>query len=68
MQFGSVLNMRSRLSEAGEGKTILIGLSGHGHFDLAAYDSYLSGSMRDFEYSTEAVAAAMADLPLVPAG
>jgi tryptophan synthase beta chain len=54
--------------EAGEGRTILIGLSGHGHFDLAAYDSYLSGSMRDYEYPAEAVAAAIADLPAIPAG
>jgi tryptophan synthase beta chain len=42
-------------------------LSGHGHFDLAAYDSYLSGSIKDFEYPAEAVAQAIADLPAVPA-
>lgn len=53
--------------ESGETKTILFGLCGHGHFDLAAYDSYLSGSMQDLEYPTEAVEAAMADLPNVPA-
>jgi tryptophan synthase beta chain len=56
-----------RAKEAGEDKTILIGLSGHGHFDLAAYDSYLSGSIVDLEYPAEAVATAMADLPKVPA-
>jgi tryptophan synthase beta chain len=52
--------------ESGEEKTILFGLSGHGHFDLAAYDSYLSGSMQDLEYPAEAVQAAIADLPAVP--
>ena len=31
--------------EAGEKKVILFNLSGHGHFDMAAYDSYLSGTM-----------------------
>ena len=31
--------------EAGEKKVILFNLSGHGHFDMAAYDSYLSGKM-----------------------
>lgn len=31
--------------EAGEKKVILFNLSGHGHFDLAAYESYLSGKM-----------------------
>ena len=54
--------------EAGEAKTILFGLSGHGHFDLSAYDSYLGGSMQDLEYPEEAVEAAMADLPVVPVG
>jgi tryptophan synthase beta chain len=31
--------------ESGEKKVILFNLSGHGHFDLGAYDSYLSGTM-----------------------
>jgi tryptophan synthase beta chain len=31
--------------ESGEKKVILFNLSGHGHFDLAAYESYISGSM-----------------------
>ncbi len=31
--------------ESGEKKIILFNLSGHGHFDLSAYDAYLSGSM-----------------------
>ena len=33
--------------EAGEERTILFGLSGHGHFDLAAYDAYLGGTLED---------------------
>lgn len=32
---------------SGEKKTILFNLSGHGHFDMSAYDSYFSGSMKD---------------------
>jgi tryptophan synthase beta chain len=31
--------------ESGEKKVILFNLSGHGHFDLSAYDAYLSGKM-----------------------
>jgi len=31
--------------ESGEKKVILFGLSGHGHFDLTAYESYLAGTM-----------------------
>jgi tryptophan synthase beta chain len=45
----------------GTPRTILFGLSGHGHFDLAAYEKYLAGSLEDFEYTPierkEAVAA-----------
>jgi tryptophan synthase beta chain len=53
--------------EAGQPKTILFGLSGHGHFDLSAYDSYLSGSLQDYEHPAEAIEAALAELPAVPA-
>lgn len=31
--------------ESGEKKVILFNLSGHGHFDLGAYDAYISGTM-----------------------
>ncbi len=33
--------------KSGEEKTILFNLSGHGHFDMSAYDSYFSGEMKD---------------------
>lgn len=33
--------------KSGEKKTILFNLSGHGHFDMSAYDSYFSGEMKD---------------------
>ena len=36
---------------AGEDKTILFNLSGHGHFDLAAYDAYNSGELKDFDFA-----------------
>ncbi len=50
-----------------EGKTrvILFNLSGHGHFDLGAYDAYFAGKLEDFEYPREAVARSMARLPQV---
>lgn len=32
----------------GEKKVILFNLSGHGHFDLSAYETYLSGTMEDY--------------------
>lgn len=54
-----------RCRETGEEKCILIGYSGHGHFDLAAYDQYLSGEMSDYELPQEAIDAAVKDLPEV---
>jgi tryptophan synthase beta chain len=55
-----------KCKEAGEAKTILLAHSGHGHFDLAAYDSYLSGKLDDYEYPEEKVKEALAHLPEVP--
>jgi len=52
--------------ESGKAKTILLAHSGHGHFDLAAYDEYLSGRMQDYEYPEEKVKEALAQLPEVP--
>ena len=34
--------------EANESRTILFNLSGHGHFDMAAYDKYFTGQLEDF--------------------
>jgi tryptophan synthase beta chain len=51
--------------EAGESKVILTALCGHGHLDLAAYEQYLSGEMVDYELPEEAVAAAMAEVPVL---
>jgi len=48
-----------------EKRVILFNLSGHGHFDLAAYDAYLSGELEDFDYPAEDVKAAMKNLPKV---
>ncbi len=49
----------------GEKRVILFNLSGHGNFDMAAYESYLNGSLEDYEYPAEAVEEAMSSLPKV---
>jgi len=49
--------------EEGRPRVIVFCLTGHGHFDLGAYDNYLSGKLQDFEYPDEEVARAMAALP-----
>lgn len=53
---------------SGQAKTILFNLSGHGHFDLAAYDAYFSGKLVDYEHPQERIEAALRDLPAVGAG
>jgi len=57
-----------KCKESGEAKTILIAHSGHGHFDLASYDAYLSGKMQDYEFPEDKVKEALAQLPQVPKG
>jgi len=49
----------------GEKRVILFNLSGHGHFDMMAYQAYLNGELEDFEYPTEAIQEAMQHLPQV---
>ncbi|HET8535983.1 MAG TPA: TrpB-like pyridoxal phosphate-dependent enzyme, partial [Solirubrobacteraceae bacterium] len=53
--------------EAGEERVILFNLCGHGHFDLAAYDAYLAGTLEDPEFSESDMEAALARLPEAPA-
>lgn len=51
--------------DKGEKRVILFNLSGHGNFDMAAYEAYLGGQLEDFEYPAEAVRDAMEKLPRV---
>jgi tryptophan synthase beta chain len=53
--------------EAGDERTILFGLCGHGHFDLAAYDAFLAGKLEDPEFSESDMEDALARLPEAPA-
>jgi len=51
--------------EKGEKRTILFNLSGHGHFDLSAYQAYMSGNLEDYALPEENIQAALAQLPTV---
>lgn len=48
--------------ESGEEKTILFNLSGHGHFDMTAYDDYLAGKIKDVDYPQEMIDQSIARL------
>ena len=49
----------------GEKRVILFNLSGHGNFDMASYQAYLSGQLEDYAYPEEAIRAALETLPKV---
>lgn len=51
-----------RCKETGEEKTILFLLCGHGHFDMQAFDDYLSGNLQPYEYPEEKVIESMRKL------
>ncbi len=46
-----------------EEKVILFNCSGHGNFDLASYDAFHKGKLKDFEYPAEKVKEALTHLP-----
>jgi tryptophan synthase beta chain len=53
--------------ESGESKVILFNASGHGHFDLAAYDAYFRQDLPDYELEDDRIEEALAELPKIPA-
>ena len=60
-----VIDEALKCKASGEKKTILLALSGHGHFDMGAYDEYLTGKLVDYEYPKELVDKALKELPKV---
>jgi tryptophan synthase beta chain len=63
----AVVEEVERAREEGAARTILFNLCGHGNFDMAAYDAYLSGEMVDHELPQEQLDRAAADLAELPA-
>jgi tryptophan synthase beta chain len=54
-----------KCKQEGVARTILFNLSGHGHFDMQAYDDYLSGKLEDRDYDEDHLQAALNALPEV---
>ncbi|MCP5094289.1 MAG: TrpB-like pyridoxal phosphate-dependent enzyme [Chloroflexi bacterium] len=54
-----------KCKESGEKKVIAFNLSGHGHFDMAAYRAYFNGELQDYEYPKETIEEAMTHLPQI---
>jgi tryptophan synthase beta chain len=55
-----------RADQIGRERTILFNLSGHGHFDLGAYDAYLAGKLEDFELPEAEIARALQAIEPLP--
>lgn len=48
-----------KCDEAGESKTILFNLSGHGHLDLGSYEKFFAGELVDHELSDAEIKASL---------
>ena len=62
----AVIEEAEAAREAGDERVILLGLSGHGHFDMQAYDDFLAQRLPEVEFREEDVKAGLAHLPGVP--
>ena len=54
--------------DAGEERVIVVNLSGHGYFDMQAYDDYLNGRLPEVEFDPSAEEASLASVPDVSFG
>jgi tryptophan synthase beta chain len=55
-----------KCKKSNEKKTILFNCSGHGNFDMSAYDAYYAGTLVDYEYPDELIKESLARIPKVP--
>jgi tryptophan synthase beta chain len=60
------IRLAKQADEEGRERTILFNLSGHGHFDLGAYDAYLSGKLEDFELPEDEIQRALRAIEPLP--
>ncbi len=63
----TVIKEAQRANEEGTSPTILFNLCGHGHFDMGAYEQYLSGKLVEHEVTQDEILASLAELdtPLI---
>ena len=62
----STIREAKKCKESGEAKVLLFSLSGHGLIDMTAYESYLSGDLRNYTISDEDIAQSLQNVPQVP--
>jgi len=59
----AVIDEAIKCKQEGTQKTIVFNYSGHGFFDLSAYDRYFAKGLEDYEYPKEKIEAALKELP-----
>ncbi len=62
----AVIDEALQAREEGREKVIAFNLSGHGHFDMSAYDDYLNGRLPEVEFRQEDVDEGLTHVPQVP--
>jgi tryptophan synthase beta chain len=63
----AVFDEAEAAKEAGEQRVILFNLSGHGHFDMSAYEAYFAGELEDLAMPEDGLSSALERLPEAPA-
>jgi tryptophan synthase beta chain len=61
-----VVEAAAKADAEGRERTILFNLSGHGHFDMGAYDAYLHGQLEDFALPEDEIARALKAIEPLP--
>jgi tryptophan synthase beta chain len=61
----AAIDLANQAKQSGEEQVILFNLSGHGHFDLSAYDAFHTGTLENFELSQARINEALTALPIV---
>ncbi len=61
----AVFDEAIKCKEEGKEKVIFFNFSGHGHFDLSAYENYLCGNLKDYDYPEDKVKEALSYIPKV---
>lgn len=62
----STIREAKKCKESGVAKVLLFSLSGHGLIDMTAYESYLSGDLRNYTISDEDIAQNLQNVPQIP--
>ncbi len=62
----AAIDIAAESRNTGKEKVILFGLSGHGYFDMSAYDGYRNGLLKDIAHPQPEIDKALAKLPGKP--